>query len=108
VSDVGRDDLDALFRSAVTPEEVAELLHVVASPPNRRDDPEEGDLEGEWDFWFDGGAGSMETGGTRIALDDGTVIRSGGDVPWRLAVEIRFPDGRAVEIRQTAPPLGGS
>ena len=85
---------------------VAEMLFTIASPPNRRDDDEEGDLDGEWDFWFDGGAGRMETGITRYRFADGAEVLSGGEVPWRLDVSMRFPDGREACVRQTEPALG--
>jgi hypothetical protein len=41
---------------------VADILRCIAETPNRRERPDPGDLEGSFDFWFDGGAGKFETG----------------------------------------------
>ena len=98
-------DLNELFQTSVNEAEVAAILGVLAAPPNRRDEPIEGDLEGEYDFWFDGGACLMQTGFSTYEFADGTEVVSHHKLPWRLDLEISFEDGRTVKIRQTGPEL---
>ena len=78
--------------------EVAEVLAVIADPPNRREQPIDGDLEGRFDFWFDGGACEIVTGHTDYLFLNGMKVK----LPCArgLAIEIAFPDGRVVLVRQ--------
>jgi hypothetical protein len=57
-------DIEELFRNRVTESQVAEVLQLIATTPNTRKKPVAGDLPGEFDFWFDGGAGRFVTGWT--------------------------------------------
>ena len=77
---------------------VATILQLIDRLPGKRDAPRPGDLRGNYDFWFDGGAGAMHTGLTEFTLDDGTRVRVG--VVPRLSVTIEFPDGRRVGIEE--------
>lgn len=81
--------------------EVARILALVADPPNPRKVRLQGDLEGDYDEWFDGGAVRYHTGHTDYALADGArafVIGLG----W-LSVSVWLPDGRRVQVVQEQP-----
>jgi len=82
----------------VREDRVAHILGVIATPPNRRKRPREGDLIGEFDEWFDGGALRFVTGYTEYEFSDGT--RATVDVLLYLSVSIVFPNGERVYIRQ--------
>ena len=84
--------------NSVSIAEIARVLGMLASPPNRRETPKDGDAEGEYDFWFDGGACRMITGWTEYHFTDGT--RAGMPVIPHLRVEILFSDGRKVSLEQ--------
>ena len=55
-------DFREQFERRVGESAVAEILHLIAAVPHRREVPMAGDLPGTFDFWFDGGAGKIETG----------------------------------------------
>lgn len=93
-------DGGAFLRNRVSEEQVARVLQLMAAPPNRRDSPRAGDLPGQFDFWFDGGAGRIVTGWTTYHFSDGT--RASHGTTLYLSVSIEFPDGRRVEVRQTS------
>ena len=65
-------DIEELFRNRVSESQVAEVLQLIATTPNKRKKPVAGDLPGEFDFWFDGGAGRLITGWNEYDLADGT------------------------------------
>jgi len=77
---------------------VARVLNAIASPPNLRDARRPGDLEGEFDQWFDGGAIRTVTGTVTYAFDDG-VTALVGVLPW-LFVTVTCADGTVVSIRE--------
>lgn len=77
---------------------VARILHLIANIPNRRTKPIAGDLRGDFDFWFDGGAARLVTNWTEYHFADGT--RATTEVAPRLTVAIRFHDGRCIEVVQ--------
>jgi hypothetical protein len=83
--------------------DVARILSLVASRPNRRDTRRQDDLQGQYDFWFDGGACRVVTGGTIYDFADGTKVVVGGPEPSRYSLMITFADGYRVEARQTQP-----
>jgi hypothetical protein len=88
---------------------VAKVLDLIGSPPNQRDDPREGDLAGDFDYWFDGGACRIHTGSQHFVFADGTEAHLAAPVPW-LNVNVVFPDGRIVDVvqRQEGAEGGGS
>ena len=45
-----------LFQTRVTEEAVARVLQCIAEISNKREGRQVGDLEGDYDYWFDGGA----------------------------------------------------
>lgn len=51
--------------------EVARILALISVPKNLRDLPGPGDLVGDFDAWFDGGALKYETGATSYWFTDG-------------------------------------
>lgn len=91
-------DVEGLFRHRVNEAQVARVLELIAKTTNRRDRPTAGDLQGKFDFWFDGGAGQVITGWNEYDLTDGTrVVVATSPV---LSVTIQFPNGFRVAIHQ--------
>lgn len=78
--------------------EVADLLSLIADPPNCRDRPIEGDLDGDFDFWFDGGACKDVTGDRRYVFKEGH--KASMPTTPGLVVSIKFADGRSVQLIQ--------
>ena len=95
------DKKESLFDTRVDEVEVARILQLVSKPPNWREKPQPGDVSGNFDYWFDGGACRLVTGRTEFVFEDG--IQANVLVIPTLSVSIEFPDGRRVEIRQTKP-----
>lgn len=89
------------FAKRVSEADVVRVLRLVAETPNRRKKPTVGDIAGQFDYWFDGGACRYVTGVTYFELNDGT--RCSSAVSPQLSFTIRFPDGREVSIHQRAP-----
>lgn len=89
--------MDDPFEDRIDPEDVADVLAVVADPPNLRGGPRPYDLVGDYDEWFDGGAVKHETGYSEYTLDDGTIVTV--EVSERLSVIIRFGE-RIVVVKQ--------
>ncbi len=87
------------FEGRVPELAVADVLRVVASMPNRRSQRRDGDLHGQFDFWFDGGAARINTGFMVLVLADGTQVHVCGPISW-LSLSIEFPDGRRVSVEQ--------
>jgi hypothetical protein len=77
---------------------VARVLQLIGTVPNRRNAPQAADLEGDYDFGFDGGAGRIVTGYTEFFLLDGTRAIVGCTLG--LSLDIRFCDGRMVRGQQ--------
>jgi hypothetical protein len=86
------------YRDRVDEMQVAWVLHLIATVPNRREQPIAGDLPGMFDFWFDGGAGRMITGRTDYELADGTRVTV-AVIPI-LSVTIDFANGARVQVVQ--------
>lgn len=78
-------------------ENIARALWSIHAPPNRRERPLSGDLPGDYDFWFDGGACRMTTGSTHYVFADGTTA-SVGVLPY-VNLQIRFSSGELVHVR---------
>jgi len=85
----------------VSGSEIAEILSLVDNLPNRRDEPIAGDLDGDFDFWFDGGACRFVTGVTEYVFASGAEASS-GVLPF-FNLSISFPDGRTVTVKQHIP-----
>ncbi len=91
-------DPTELFRRRVDEHEVAEVLEMIHGARNLRNRPLPGDLPGEFDHWFDGGAVKVVTGCTEYFFRNGVHARI--PVLHILCVWIHFPDGRSVTIEQ--------
>jgi hypothetical protein len=94
------------FEERVDESRVAEILGMIGSTPHRRFEPQEGDVGGEFDFWFDGGACRNHTGSQHYVFADGTEAHAVAPAPW-LNVNIVFPDGRIVDVVQRRVSPGG-
>jgi hypothetical protein len=82
--------------------DIAGILNAIAQLPNRRTTPQAGDLKGDFDEWFDGGAKRIITGCTTYEFADGT---SAHVYVYRfLSISIDFPNGETVRIRQETSP----
>jgi hypothetical protein len=84
---------------------VADILRLIADTPGRRETAAAGDVAGEFDYWFDGGACRLETGVTRYVFTDGS--RASVVVLPYLGVGITFPDGEEVSVVQRRDPAPG-
>jgi hypothetical protein len=78
---------------------VARVLGCIAETPNGRSKPVQGDLAGTFDFWFDGGAGRVQTGNVEYEFSDGTRATVGAPLPV-LSIVIEFANGCRVRIQQ--------
>ena len=78
--------------------DVIRILALIAQPPNQRDRPVDGDLLGDYSFWFDGGACQFITGMTHYEFADGTTAST--PVLPGLAIGITFPNGEVVHVEQ--------
>ncbi len=78
--------------------DIARVLQCIGNPPNRRDKPKPDDLNGVFDFWFDGGAAQQITGWTEYKFSDG--IRAKDGVTPCLSITIDLPNGIRVRIKQ--------
>ena len=92
-------DLKERFERRVSEAAVAEVLTLLSTRPNSRDRPIPGDLDGPFDFWFDGGSARIQTGWVEYALTDGTRVTVGAPVP-ALSIVIDFPNGCRVRVQQ--------
>jgi hypothetical protein len=79
---------------------VAHILGLIENPPNRRTRPLPGDPEGHYDFWFDGGAATLHTGGgTHYEFAGGaSAVQPYPREQGYPDVYIRFPDGVNVTV----------
>ena len=87
-----------ITKRRIKEEEVARILNVIANPPPLRQTQRDGDVVGDFDEWFEGGARRKVTGYTLYQFDNG--IKAIVHVFMRLHVSILFPDGTRVLIRQ--------
>ncbi len=79
-------------------EKVAQVLNLIATKPNLRNRPLEGDLQGDFEQWFDGGAMRGDTGVNFYSFVDGTTA-STGVTNW-LCVSITFNDGTEISVME--------
>ena len=100
-------DVEERLKNRVDANAVGKILQAIAVTPNRRDRPRTGDLSGDFDFWFDGGAAKVITGWTQFEFADGT--RACVDVVPGLHVVIQFKNGYGAAISQLDPEsdIGG-
>jgi hypothetical protein len=98
-------EIEELFRNRVSEGQVARVLQLIATMPNKREKPISGDPPG-FDFWFDGGAGRIVTGWNEYDLADGTRATV-GTIPT-LSVTIQFSNGSRVSIGQVNVPWTGT
>lgn len=86
------------FPEEVSLVEIAQILHAIATLPNQRTRPQEGDLEGDYDEWFDGGAVRHVTGYNAYEFRNG--VRAWWDVLPYLSVSIELANGARVHVTQ--------
>lgn len=87
------------FERRVPESRVAHVLELIADQPHRRSSAGTGDLPGQFDYWFDGGAAKIETGYVTYRFVDGTKAVVGNPIP-ALSLWIDFPDGARVRVQQ--------
>jgi hypothetical protein len=92
-------DLRDKFARRVDERAVAEILLWIATAPHRRDKPIVGDVQGAFDFWFDGGAGRIQTGYVEYEFTNGARATVGNPVP-ALTVRIDLANGCRVVVQQ--------
>jgi hypothetical protein len=92
-------DLGEQFKRRVDERAVAKILQSIAIAPNRREAPAPSDESGAFDFWFDGGAATIETGSIEYKFTDGTRATLAAPVP-ALSLTIEFPNGCLVIVQQ--------
>ena len=86
--------------------DVARVLELIGTMPNGRTAPGPGDLAGDFDYWFDGGARKIVTGQTWYRMKDGTTAKC-INVPG-LHAFIRFPGGEEVAVHYDQLPRPGA
>lgn len=81
-------------------EQIIRVLGLILNQPNRREMPLSNDIDGSYSFWFDGGAGLMNTGGgTHYYFADGTTAHQPyAYEPNYPSISIKFADGVKVRI----------
>ena len=85
--------------------DIAHVMQVVGSTPNLRDAPAPGDLEGQFDRWFDGGAVRMVTGYNVYRLQSGArAITTSCDTGH--VISISFAGEYHVELREVGETDG--
>lgn len=96
------NSFEHLFVGRFSEHSVAHVLDMIAEKPNEREKPVSGDLTGQYDFWFDGGACVEVTGYTKYDFANGTeaIVEF---LPGRWSVDITFADGRRVYVSQSPP-----
>lgn len=90
------------------PADLSALVHVlslVARAP-RRTEPRPGDIEGDYDAWFDGGAMSHDTDFNRFHFADGAEAWLGTSSS-RLHGGVRLASGEVVTFEQQAARVAG-
>lgn len=78
--------------------ELARILQLITTTPNRREKPLASDPKGDFQFWFDGGACASITGSILFKLSDGIEVSVW--VRTHLHLVICFPNGVRVEVIQ--------
>lgn len=80
--------------------QIIRVLGLILNQPNRREQPLENDLDGNYSFWFDGGVGLMNTGGgTHYYFVDGSNAHQPYSwEPGYPSISITFADGQKVKV----------
>ncbi len=84
---------------------VAKILTLISRSPNPRDAPREGDVKGDFDMWFDGGAVKHQTGISKYCFLDGTSATTGSSSS--LHVHLQLPSGHSVCVLEGERKLVG-
>jgi len=85
--------------------QVGKMLTLMSAPPRYRTSSIEGDLRGDYDGWFDGGAVKIDTGVTTYTFEDGARARTGS---WlATSMDITLADGSAVTVVSSSAREGG-
>jgi len=92
-------NLSERFERRVPERLVADVLKLIANEPQRRSAAVAGDLPGQFDYWFDGGAAKIETGYIVYRFVDGTTAVVGNPIPL-LSISIEFTNGSRVRVQQ--------
>ncbi len=78
--------------------DIANILTLIATKPNQRSTAKSGDMVGNFDSWFDGGAVSQrEKGITNYRFDDGT--RAYVNTLDKPSTTIEFTTGKSIHIQ---------
>lgn len=86
------------FPKQISASEIADILHTIETLPNLRSHPQEGDLDGDYDEWFDGGAVRHVTGYNEYEFHNG--VRVWWHVLPYLSITIELANGESVHIKQ--------
>ena len=78
---------------------VERILELMSTQPNARPIPKPGDIEGNFDTWFDGGAVKHDTGITTYRFADGSVATT-SEMTFVWHVAIGLPDGRRIRVSE--------
>ena len=78
--------------------QVGRILTLMSELPDQREEPHEGDLQGNFDWWFDGGAVKHDTGLSTYHFADGAKAITGTSLA--LGVSIELPDGRIIVVSE--------
>lgn len=91
--------METAFDRRIPETQVAAIMATIASSPNRREHPKPDDIQGDFTFWFDGGACAEHTGSRHYFFADGTTAMLAWPATW-LWAKITFPNGEVVEVIQ--------
>lgn len=78
--------------------DIIHLLTLINDPPNIRNKPKSGDIEGDFDYWFDGGSMRNVTGFTEYLFDDGSHARI--PVVPNLTISIHLAIGKNILLQE--------
>jgi hypothetical protein len=81
-------------------QQVIRILGVIEKQPNIREAPRPGDIPGDFDRWFDGGAITFVTGTTKYTFSDGS--EAWVAVLRELWITVRLSDGSTFNITERA------
>ena len=80
---------------------LSHMLRCIADPPGVHQDPRPGDMEGPFEFWFDGGAGiGITGGGWRYAFQNGGEAWVGGGFGAPFTANVVCPNGMRLRIEE--------
>ena len=79
--------------------QVGRILTLMSELPDQREEPHEGDLQGNFDWWFDGGAVKHDTGLSTYHFSDGAKACTGTSLVFSVSIELS--DGRRIVVRES-------